>query len=61
LTVRRAKARPLFPYPKPSFQTVPVAELVERIQNLFPAQVDEANIEFRIHMEQETLELTADP
>ncbi len=47
--------------PKPNFQIVPVAELFERVQNLLRAQMDEANIEFSIHMEQETLELTADP
>ncbi len=47
--------------PKPNFQIVPVAELFERVQNLLRAQMDEANIEFSIYMEQETLELTADP
>ncbi|MFC1614657.1 PAS domain-containing sensor histidine kinase [Gemmatimonadota bacterium] len=47
--------------PKPNFQIVPVAELFERVNNLLRAQMDEAKIEVSIHMEQETLELTADP
>ena len=46
--------------PKPNFQIVPVAELFERVHNLLRAQMDEVKIEVSIHMEQETLELTAD-
>lgn len=47
--------------PKPNFQIFPIKELFDRIQKLMQANIEKNSIRFKIQVEPETLELTADP
>jgi len=53
--------RSLAKIPKPDFKIFPVAELFGRVQQLMRAQMAEKSIAFRMSLEPESLELTADP
>ena len=47
--------------PKPNFQIFLIKELFERIRKLMQANIEQNSIQFRVNVEPETLELTADP
>ena len=53
--------RKLTRIPKPDFQIFPVAELFARIQQLMLTEMVHRAVDFHVHVEPETLELTADP
>ena len=47
--------------PKPNFQIFPIKELFDRIRKLMQSRIEENSIRFKVSIEPETLELTADP
>lgn len=47
--------------PKPNFQIFPVKELFARVKKLMQINIEEKNIHFKINIEPQSLELTADP
>jgi len=47
--------------PKPNFQIFLIKELFERIMKLMQANIKQNSIQFKVNVEPETLELTADP
>jgi nitrogen fixation/metabolism regulation signal transduction histidine kinase len=47
--------------PKPKFQFFPIQELFARVERLMQANIQDKDIEFKVHIEPEGLELTADP
>lgn len=53
--------RNLTKIPKPNFEIFPVAELLERVAQLFKNQLDESDINLSITVDPKSLELTADP
>jgi len=53
--------RNLTKIPKPDFQMFPVSELFHRIESLMKKEMDNKKIDFRMSIEPESLELTADP
>ena len=53
--------RKLTRIPKPHFQIFPIMELFARVQQLMRVQIADKAIHFRMNVEPESLELTADP
>lgn len=47
--------------PKPKFQNFPISDLFQRIGKLMQANIQERAIHFRIHIQPEGLEMSADP
>jgi nitrogen fixation/metabolism regulation signal transduction histidine kinase len=47
--------------PKPNFQIFPIKELLDRVRKLMQANIEKNSIRFKISVEPESLELTADP
>ena len=47
--------------PKPNFQIFPVRELFDRISKLMQVNIEKNSIRFKVNVDPETLELTADP
>lgn len=47
--------------PKPNFQIFPVQELFHRIRKLMQVNIEKNSIRFKLNVDPETLELTADP
>jgi signal transduction histidine kinase len=47
--------------PKPNFQIFLIKELFDRIKKLMQANIEQNSIQFKVNVEPETLELTADP
>ena len=47
--------------PKPKFHFFPIQELFSRVERLMQANLRDKNIKFRVYIEPEGLELTADP
>ena len=47
--------------PKPNFQIFPIKELFDRVRKLMQANIEKNSIRFKISVEPESLELTADP
>jgi signal transduction histidine kinase len=53
--------RELTRIPKPDFRIVRVRDLFERVENLMKEQIELKAIEFILHIDPESLEITADP
>ncbi|MDH5467776.1 MAG: ATP-binding protein [Candidatus Aminicenantes bacterium] len=47
--------------PKPNFQIFPIQELFNRIRKLMQVNIEKNSIRFKVNVDPETLELTADP
>ena len=47
--------------PKPNFQIFPVRELFDRVRKLMQVNIEKNSIRFKVNVDPETLELTADP
>lgn len=47
--------------PKPKFQFFPIRDIFARVERLMQANIQDKKIEFKVHIEPEGLELTADP
>jgi two-component system nitrogen regulation sensor histidine kinase NtrY len=47
--------------PKPNFQIFPIRELFNRIRKLMQVNIEKNSIRFKVNVDPETLELTADP
>ena len=47
--------------PKPNFQIFPIKELFDRVRKLMQSNIEKNSIRFKVQVEPETLELTADP
>jgi len=52
--------RELTRIPKPDFKIVPLKGLFERVEHLMKDQFDQNSINFKMHIDPETLEITAD-
>ena len=53
--------RKLTRIPKPNYQILSVRSLFDRVRQLMNGQIAEKSIHFQVHVEPETLEVTADP
>ena len=47
--------------PKPNHQIFPIKELLDRVRKLMQANIEKNSVRFKVQVEPETLELTADP